>query len=181
MTRSRETHRAAARSAVARLDYRKAEAELRAALNDAERSHVGDQELTEILRELVSVQLRGYESAGSIEPFARRLLDLQERITGPEAAEFILALHLLAQTATKLKRFQEAETLLRRAVALREKLSGPNAPELAGDLHALGVRLWGNKRFAEAEAVFRRAVDIIGNNPEDASTIGLDAVRIAWR
>lgn len=176
MTRRSEAHKAAARSAVARLDYRKAEAELRAALDDAERSHAVDQEVLEILRELVNVQLRGYESADLIEPFARRLLDLQERVTGTEATEFIIALDLLAQAVTRLNRYQEAETLLRRAVALREKLTGPHAPRLAGDLHALGVRLWGNRRFAESEAVFRRAVDILANNREDPSTIGMGAV-----
>jgi tetratricopeptide (TPR) repeat protein len=176
MTRSWETHTAAAKAAIEKLDYRTGEAELRAALTEAEQFGATDRRLVETLRNLVSVQLRGYQSAELIEPFARRLLDLQKTVAGPESSEFILVLHLLAQTTVKGGKYQEAEALLRRALAIREKLTGPNALAIVGELHALGVRLWFNKRFAESEAVFQRTLDILRNNPRDPSTIGIDAV-----
>jgi hypothetical protein len=128
MTRNWERHTAAAKSAIKKLDYRTGEAELRAALTEAEQFGATDRRLVETLQDLVSVHLRAYQSAELIDPFARRLLELQETVAGPESTEFIVALHMLAQTMVNRRQYQEAEALLRRALAIREKLTGPTRP-----------------------------------------------------
>jgi serine/threonine protein kinase/Tfp pilus assembly protein PilF len=98
-----------------------------------------------------------YAAASS---YARRVLELREKVHGPGSLEVAKALKQLGVAYNSLSRLEEALACLERAIPIQEKLLGADHPEVALTLNNLGFTLASMSRFAEADVAFGRSLAI---------------------
>jgi len=72
-------------------------------------------------------------------PIPRELLEIRERIYGPEHPDPATSLNNLAELCYSMGDYAKPEPLLRRALAICEKALGPEHPETAGSLDNLAI------------------------------------------
>jgi tetratricopeptide (TPR) repeat protein len=93
--------------------------------------------------------------------FTRRILQVEERLLGPEDPGVARTINELAKLLISLpSHWAEAETLSRRALSIFETSVGPDHPDVAESLNNLGKLLKYTNRLDEAEPLFRRALAI---------------------
>ena len=107
-------------------------------------------------------------------PIARQLLEISEKINGPEHPFTAGSLNNLAALYDSMGDYAKAEPLYLRALAIREKALGPEHPDTATSLNNLAVLYDSMGEYAKAEPVYRRALAIREKalGPEHPSTAG---------
>jgi tetratricopeptide (TPR) repeat protein len=93
-------------------------------------------------------------------PIARQLLEMAEKINGPEHPFTVGSLNNLAALYDSTGDYAKAEPLYRRALAIREKALGAEHPDTAASLNNLAVLYDSMGDYAKAEPLYRRALAI---------------------
>lgn len=124
-----------------------------AALTDENR-HLSKQ------RRDLTLELRTAYSAGAFDrcvPIARKILDLNHRITGPDHRQAVVASNNVAFMLLQTGRLAESETQYRDTVTRGERVLGPEHPETVNAVNGLGQVLHDRGKFGEAKATKFRA------------------------
>jgi tetratricopeptide (TPR) repeat protein len=93
-------------------------------------------------------------------PIARQLLEMTEKINGPEHPFTVGSLNNLAALYDSTGDYAKAEPLYRRALAIREKALGGEHPYTAASLNNLAVLYDSMGDYVKAEPLYRRALAI---------------------
>ena len=113
-----------------------------------------------------------YEEAVLI---ARQLLEISEKINGPEHPDTAQSLNNLAELYRAMGDYAKAEPLYRRALAIREKALGPEHPDTAQSVNNLAELYKEMGDYVKAEPLYRRALLIrekaLGLHPDTAKSI----------
>ncbi|OCX82919.1 hypothetical protein A6M27_18270, partial [Acidithiobacillus thiooxidans] len=106
------------------------------------------------------------------ESFFRRVLEIREKVLGPEHPGTAASVNNLALMLQVQGKWTEAEPLCRRAMEIQEKVLGPEHPETATSLNNLASLIQNQGKLAEAEPLCRRALEIRGKalGPEHPDT-----------
>jgi tetratricopeptide (TPR) repeat protein len=112
-----------------------------------------------------------YQEAISI---ARQLLEISEKINGPEHPNTAVFLHSLALLHTRMRDYAKAEPLYQRALAIGERALGPEHPLNAATLHSLAELYYSMRDYAKAEPLYQHALAIREKalGPEHPDTAG---------
>ena len=94
------------------------------------------------------------------EPLARRALEIDIELHGPEHIDVASGLSLIGTLYYEQGRHDEAEPMYQRALAIQEKSLGPQHPHVADTLHNLVLVHKYRGHYAEAELLARRALEI---------------------
>jgi serine/threonine-protein kinase len=147
-----------------RSDYAKAEATLRAAVEQARaRGDAGESELASALYALGNEQDHVAHNKEAI-AFYRESLGLRERLydaKNPLVTEIALA---LGADLTIVGAYAEAEPLLRKAVDAHRATLGENDVRYALSLQSLAQTLMRQSKFDEAQALLQRSLTIINTH-----------------
>jgi tetratricopeptide (TPR) repeat protein len=101
---------------------------------------------------------RGRHAAG--EPYARRSVELRERVLGPDHLAVAADIAALAALVQEQGRLDEAERLYRRAMTIQEAELGPDHYELAVNCNNLGALNAARGEPETAQRFYERAVRI---------------------
>jgi tetratricopeptide (TPR) repeat protein len=104
---------------------------------------------------------RHYQGDNSeAERLLREVLDIDERLYGPESSNTAATMNNLAVVLRAKGSLEEAERLCLRALKINEKEQGPEHRETAGVIHNLGLTLSGLGRHREAAERLGHALEI---------------------
>lgn len=93
-------------------------------------------------------------------PFAKKALEIWERILGQEHHHVVAGLNNLAELYRELGEYDKAEPLYNRAFAISEKLFGPDHPHVASLLNNLGLLFYSLGNYEKAQSLQKRALAI---------------------
>jgi CHAT domain-containing protein/Tfp pilus assembly protein PilF len=128
--------------------------ELRDATEDDRALHEARKLNTEFVR---LYNAGDYDEARSL---AERVLEIRERVLGPEHPDVAQALNSLAVFYVDMGDYARAEPLYERALATREKALGPEHIDVAITLSDLANLYKDRGYYAKAEPVYKRALTI---------------------
>jgi len=109
-------------------------------------------------------------------PLIERVLEIRERVLGPEHSDVASTLNNLAILYKTRGDYAKAEPLYGRALNIREKALGPEHPDVASSLNNLAILHKTRGDYARAEPLYGRALNIrekaLGpEHPEVASSL----------
>ncbi|MFC1597365.1 tetratricopeptide repeat protein [Planctomycetota bacterium] len=138
------------------------------AIEEAEKSGVGDERLAGNLNGLAIVY-RAQAKYAEAESLYRRALAIQEKALGPEHLYVGMTLNNLAGFFYVQGKYAEAEPLYRRTLAIYEKTWGPENPDVAMTFDNLAGVCLALGNDAEAERLYHQALSIMEKawGPED--------------
>ena len=126
------------------------------------------------LAEEVAAFLRANGCYAASEPLFRRVLELMERVFGPEDPDTLNGASNLALALQSKGDYAEAEPLFRRALEGRTRVLGPQHPDTLASVGELAQLLASRGELAESERLFRQALEgmerVLG--PEARATLG---------
>ncbi|MEK6589626.1 MAG: tetratricopeptide repeat-containing protein, partial [Nitrospinota bacterium] len=112
-----------------------------------------------------------YEEAIS---YAKRALEIVEKILGREHPDVATSLNNLAELYVSTGRYAEAEPLHKRSLAISEKALGREHPDVAKGLNNLALLYYSTGRYSEAEPLYKRSLEIdekaLGREHPDVAT-----------
>ncbi|MER8887719.1 CHAT domain-containing protein [Mesorhizobium sp. M0816] len=117
-------------------------------------------EAAQSLDNLAQALLASGEMEASI-AFAKRSLDIRQKIFGPNHLEVATSLNSLANIYIRNQNFVEAETALKECLDIRERELGLDHPDVAVTLNNQGALFRRTKRFAEASKSYNRSLGIL--------------------
>jgi len=105
--------------------------------------------------------------------FARKALEVRERLLGPEDASVVYPLTVLARVPMAKADYQTAEALLSRALKVQEKAGNPANGRAFSILNELAIVYLNMDQFDKAEPLLLRAIDIAENvyGPEQPAVV----------
>jgi CHAT domain-containing protein/Tfp pilus assembly protein PilF len=128
--------------------------ELRAATESDHALH----EARKLYSEFIGLQRAGkYDEA---RPLIERMLEIHERVWGPNHIGVAADLNNLASLHSIKGEYAKAEPLAQRALTIREKALGPEHPDAAGSLNLLAIIYKQKGEYAKAEPLYLRALAI---------------------
>src|SRR5580704_3751845 len=124
------------------------------------------------------------------EKLERQVLEIRERILGPEHTDTLVSKYNLANILVGERHFPEAEKLIRetqvaqtrvqepektarQALDIQARVLGPGHPDSLGTLQVLGIAMVHNRRYGEAKQLFEDVIEKIGKAQESN-------VSLAW-
>lgn len=118
-------------------------------------------------------------------PLAQRVLEIYEKVLGPEHPDTAAALNNLALFYdTTNDAYTKAKPLYERALSIREKVLGPEHPDTVKSISNLAGYYWNTGNFAKAESFFQRALavreKVLGPEHPDTAT-SLNALGEVYR
>jgi CHAT domain-containing protein/Flp pilus assembly protein TadD len=93
-------------------------------------------------------------------PLAERVLEIREKVLGPEHTEVAQAINNLAIVYQQRGDYAKAESLFQRAMTIREKVLGPEHPDTAQSLNNLASFYRRSGYLAKAESLYQRSLTI---------------------
>ena len=115
---------------------------------------------------------------------ARQLLEICEKVSGPEHPDTATSLNNLATLYESMVDYAKAEPLYQRALAIREKALGPEHPDTATSLNNLAELYRAMVDYAKAEPLYQRALAIrekvLGSEHPDTAT-SLNSLAMLYR
>jgi CHAT domain-containing protein len=93
-------------------------------------------------------------------PLMTRVLEIRERVLGPESLEVAETMGFLAADYTLVGDYAGAELLQLRVLEIKRKAFGPDAPEVASETRSLGVLYYNKGDYLKAEEMLRKALSI---------------------
>jgi CHAT domain-containing protein/Tfp pilus assembly protein PilF len=93
-------------------------------------------------------------------PLMARVLEIRERVLGPESLEVAEALGFLATDYTLVGDYASAEPLQLRTLEIKKKALGPDDPQVASTTHSLGVLYYDKGDYLKAEEMLQKALSI---------------------
>jgi CHAT domain-containing protein/Tfp pilus assembly protein PilF len=93
-------------------------------------------------------------------PLAERVLEIRERLLGPEHRDLAEALNSLGRLYKNKGDYAEAEPLFKRALAIREKVLGLEHPGVAAFINDLAMLYLYKGEYAKTELLHQRALGI---------------------
>ncbi len=108
-------------------------------------------------------------------PLLIRILEIRERVFGPEHLAVASALGSLATSYQEAGDYASAERLQLRALNITKKILGPEHSDVADDLHSLGILYQEKGDDVKAEALHQQALSIYekANQTENQSVVGM--------
>jgi len=105
-----------------------------------------------------SFKLFGVGKYNEALPLVQRVLEIRERILGPDNRGVATALNRLAILYAIKGEYAKAEPLYQRALLTMEKALGPDHPDVASSLNALAILYRSRGDYAKAEQLYLRAL-----------------------
>ncbi|KAG2490690.1 hypothetical protein HYH03_010852 [Edaphochlamys debaryana] len=109
------------------------------------------------------------------EPLYRQVLELRQRVLGPEHPDTVSSINNLASCIQARGRYEEAEPLYRQALELRQRVLGPEHPNTVNLINNLASCIQARGRYEEAEPLYRQALELRQRvlGPEHPDTVNL--------
>ena len=146
-------------------------------LSDAQKAEL--EKATELNNQVQALHREGKYLDAAI--FADQVLEIHEKILGPEHPDTARSLNSLAALYKSHTNYAAAEPLYQRALKIREKVLGPEHPDTAGSLNNLAAMYYLQANYSAAEPLLQRALKIrakvLGpDHPDTARSLGNLAV-----
>jgi tetratricopeptide (TPR) repeat protein len=116
-------------------------------------------EATNLLMQAASY-LKDHADYAQAESLLQRVLDIRERVLGPDDPGTAWTLNNLAGLYGEMGRYEKAEPLYQRALDIKERVSGPDHPDTATTLNNLARLYRTAEEYKKAEPLYQRALDI---------------------
>ncbi len=117
-----------------------------------------ENELRRLVNQANALELQG--DPASLAPIWEKILEIREKVLGPDHPETATSLNNLAVLYANQGAYAKAEPLYLRALAINEKVLGPDHPETATSLNNLAVLYENQSDYAKAEPMYLRALAI---------------------